>query len=1228
MNKKHSSKNALMLKLAIAGATALGAQASLAQDYYYIQHKPTGFQFSSCSSTDGTPVIADASGDTSACSQWEQVTNGSFFHLKNRESGKFIRPDTANNGSPIVVQPSSWTGNWTQWSYQDTGDGFGHLINRSTGKNVYISAGGAGADLEQQPASWSGDYTRWSFVSVGGSTPEPTPTATPTPDVTPTPVVTPTPDVTPTPVVTPTPAVTPTPTPTDGPVPGSETVEAESGALSGNAQIYTDGAASGGQGVAYIYEIGDSIGFTNVRASDSITLRYASENANGSISVRVNSADVGNISFTGTGAWVGNYAEATLNTDIPANATVEIFFDSGDMAMNIDTVTFSLSGPTPTPEPTATPDPNVTQTPTPEPTATPTPGCGMPDVDPVAEYGDGMAVGVTNSGIAYHREVEGAARGFAIWGLQGSAPNVAGQTVLHTTQSGESYYRYEVDVSSGAPSFQVEMRLQGNEFGGGQCIQSWTFEAGQGEPTSSCFVTTGGGGPIAPPPPPSATGMVVTNGQAGQARLVGGPGSEKPGFALYTFGSDSANVSNCSGQCEDNWPKLIVKSEDDAIAAGGVTGTFGTIPRTRTITDDCGNTTEVTDYHVTYDGAPLYFFAGDSSEGDTSGASINNWFLADADLIAQLPLVKNPAPALKSTINGLTPNNFGYAIDIDGRTLTWRPSAYNGNQSGLIQQFSPWAGDGQPLSAKDPNLELWCSNNQIQFHKADMPGTLAGPYTTEIPGACYGKFYYFLRYRIYGTVNNEPEDNWVYTALYEYDETNPNDRIDPRTRPVITDKSANWQRHGHPHSRDRPEEWISIDAQPYNTSSTSGLERYTTDYQDGPNTFQVQPNANGSILRIEAFEWGAGNCQGPQYMINANNPMGAGRFDYGQIISWEATFGSSQNNFPGGTGISSQIYNTMQNTTVGAGFSTSTGDPRLNLAGRAGVRMVHSSGCNPVEDEERNARFTQQLTSVQSATDVDDFIKGHHLFHGQPNVSGGRPNQSGFAGSIAIPGVKPAGEGSCGDCHFRDGRSSHVFQTAKGPLIAPPTYGVGLLQYIEGAEVGLTWDGSAATVRQQAENALLADLGLRPSDIGQTEFDQVVKYTEQLHVPVREYKSYADPDVAAGEVAFHEVGCASCHQPTQKTSSGAPAWAADLYIRPYTDMKLWDVGTGGSFRTAPLWGIGQNRDLLIRNGRAELYMHDGRATSLGAAIDAHGNGSVQGMSGAQRANIIKFLETL
>ena len=190
-------------------------QAPVTTSYYNIVHKPTGFQFHSCSAVDGTAVVADSTGDASECAQWAQVANGSFFHIQNRASGKFVRPEGSANGSRIVIQPNTWTGSWTQWSYDDRGDGFGHLVNRATGKYVFVAASGANTDLEQQPSSWKGDYTRWAFnLVVGGSTPTPTATPTAAPTATPTPTVAPTATPTAAPTATPTPTVAPTATPT------------------------------------------------------------------------------------------------------------------------------------------------------------------------------------------------------------------------------------------------------------------------------------------------------------------------------------------------------------------------------------------------------------------------------------------------------------------------------------------------------------------------------------------------------------------------------------------------------------------------------------------------------------------------------------------------------------------------------------------------------------------------------------------------------------------------------------------------------------------------------------------------------------------------------------------------------------------------------------------------------------------------------------------------------
>ena len=153
-------------------------------------------------------------------------------------------------------------------------------------------------------------------------------------------------------------------------------IEAESGFLAGNARTYTDNAASGGQGVAFIFAVGDYVRFDNVGASDSFDVSYASENS-GNISIRVNGSDRGNLSFNSTGAWVGSYQQVTFTTNIPEGAQVDIFYDNGDAAMNIDTVAFQPVNVEPTPGPTPV------STPIPTPVSTPVPGgqsAGKPQI--------------------------------------------------------------------------------------------------------------------------------------------------------------------------------------------------------------------------------------------------------------------------------------------------------------------------------------------------------------------------------------------------------------------------------------------------------------------------------------------------------------------------------------------------------------------------------------------------------------------------------------------------------------------------------------------------------------------------------------------------------------------------------------------------------------------------------------------------------------------------------
>jgi predicted lipoprotein with Yx(FWY)xxD motif len=91
----------------------------------------------------------------------------------------------------------------------------------------------------------------------------------------------------------------------------------------------------------------------------------------------------------------------------------------------------------------------------------------------------------------------------------------------------------------------------------------------------------------------------------------------KDGLALYVFKKDTGTTSSCYDACATAWPPFVVGAGEGATAGDGVTGTFGTTART-------DGTAQ-----VTYNGAPLYYFAADTKAGDTSGQGLNGvWFLA------------------------------------------------------------------------------------------------------------------------------------------------------------------------------------------------------------------------------------------------------------------------------------------------------------------------------------------------------------------------------------------------------------------------------------------------------------------------------------------------------------------------------------------------------------------------------------------------------------------------
>ena len=319
--------------------------------------------------------------------------------------------------------------------------------------------------------------------------------------------------------------------------------------------------------------------------------------------------------------------------------------------------------------------------------------------------------------------------------------------------------------------------------------------------------------------------------------------------------------------------------------------------------------------------------------------------------------------------------------------------------------------------------------------------------------------------------------------------------------------------------------------------------------------------------------------------------------------------------------------------------------------------------------------------------------------HDQPAVGGG---------GIAIPVLKATGfvEGRCSLLEDRGGdnlqrRATPAAlaagvgaeqvpeeATATALVVAPPLYGLGLLEAVSVAEVEAGADpqdadgdgvrglvprfadgrsarfgrkGDAASVRDFVESALRFELGFTterhpveearngvpiPDSLDpmpDPEMDDetlglltdYVRFLAPLAPEMPADRATAD-SIARGEGVFGEVGCAGCHTAVWVTSSEAPEEALrSRTIRPYSDLLLHDIGEGetdvctpqarpGLYRTAPLWGLRYRT----------VYMHDGGAASLPEAIQRH-RGEADGIRAAyerldpvDQVYLLRFLASL
>lgn len=120
----------------------------------------------------------------------------------------------------------------------------------------------------------------------------------------------------------------------------------------------------------------------------------------------------------------------------------------------------------------------------------------------------------------------------------------------------------------------------------------------------------------APSSPPAEAGMVIST----SAGTLGTYVTDAQGRALYLWMADTAGTPTCFSSCASSWPPMLA-GETPQASGSVMASKVGTVSRS-------GGGQQ-----VTYNGHPLYYFAGDTQSGQIAGQGSNGfgakWWLVD-----------------------------------------------------------------------------------------------------------------------------------------------------------------------------------------------------------------------------------------------------------------------------------------------------------------------------------------------------------------------------------------------------------------------------------------------------------------------------------------------------------------------------------------------------------------------------------------------------------------------
>jgi predicted lipoprotein with Yx(FWY)xxD motif len=135
------------------------------------------------------------------------------------------------------------------------------------------------------------------------------------------------------------------------------------------------------------------------------------------------------------------------------------------------------------------------------------------------------------------------------------------------------------------------------------CSSAASTGSSAAAPASPAGASTPSAGASSPAAASGASGgTVITTAKSSAGTVL----TTSSGRAVYLWVKDTGDMSNCDGACAGAWPPVTTTAT--ATATGGAKASdIGTITRS-------DGTKQ-----VTYDGHPLYYFAGDSGPGTATG---------------------------------------------------------------------------------------------------------------------------------------------------------------------------------------------------------------------------------------------------------------------------------------------------------------------------------------------------------------------------------------------------------------------------------------------------------------------------------------------------------------------------------------------------------------------------------------------------------------------------------